>query len=104
MSIMSMKLYYHYCPEITHNMAYFPKTVAGGDLASLIQVDGRCVSNAVYSNSDGQYECECVHACLKNCLNEKSLRAYFVIQQFSCIFCYIYIYFFFLFIFVSFKI
>ncbi|XP_076803976.1 ephrin type-A receptor 4-A-like [Clavelina lepadiformis] len=58
MSLMSLKLYYHYCPEITYNLAYFPKTVAGGQVASLIPVDGKCVSNAIYSGTEvPKYRC-----------------------------------------------
>jgi len=53
MSLMSMKLYYRFCPETTHNLAYFPKTVSGGEVASLISVDGKCVSNAMYTNNEG---------------------------------------------------
>nr|CAB3242880.1 Eph3 ephrin receptor precursor [Phallusia mammillata] len=58
MSIMSVKLYYNFCPETTHNLAYFPKTVAGGEVASLVSVDGKCVSNAVYKNNEvPKYRC-----------------------------------------------
>lgn len=54
MSLIGMKLYYHYCPETTYNLTYFPKTVAGGEVASLVSVDGKCVSNAIYTNNEGQ--------------------------------------------------
>ena len=53
MSLMSLKLYYHYCPEITRNLTYFPKTAAGGMAASLVSVNGTCVPNAVYANNEG---------------------------------------------------
>ena len=52
-SLISLKLYYHYCPEITHNLTYFPKTAAGGMAASLVSVNGTCVSNAVEANNEG---------------------------------------------------
>ena len=47
MSLVSMKVYYQYCPDIVRNLSHFPATVAGEDVASLIPVEGKCVRNAV---------------------------------------------------------
>ena len=46
MSLVSMKLYYQFCPAITVKLAHFPATVAGGEVASLVPVQGKCVPNA----------------------------------------------------------
>ena len=53
MSVIGVRLYYHYCPSVTRNLARFPKTVSDGDLGSLIPVVGKCVPNAFYSNNEG---------------------------------------------------
>ena len=47
MSLVSMKVYYQFCPETVMNLSRFPATVAGGEVASLIQVEGQCVRNAI---------------------------------------------------------
>jgi len=52
MSLMSVKLYFHYCPEVTRNLAFFPMTSAGGESASLVSVNGKCVENAIYANNE----------------------------------------------------
>uniref|UniRef100_H2YLK2 receptor protein-tyrosine kinase n=1 Tax=Ciona savignyi TaxID=51511 RepID=H2YLK2_CIOSA len=58
MSLMSLKLYYYYCPETTHNLAYFSRTLSGGEVASLVAQSGKCVSNSVYSNNEvPKYRC-----------------------------------------------
>ncbi len=52
MSILKVRLYYHYCPQITRNLAHFARTVVGAKPASLVAVDGTCTANAV-SKSEG---------------------------------------------------
>ena len=46
MSLVSMKLYYQFCPDTIMKLAHFPATVAGGEVASLVPVKGQCVPNA----------------------------------------------------------
>lgn len=50
MSLMRVRVYSYYCPNVTNSLAYFPRTVAGNDVASLVEVHGKCVH---YANSTG---------------------------------------------------
>ena len=52
MALMSVKLYFNYCPEVTQNLAFFPMTASGGKAASLVSVNGKCVENAIYANNE----------------------------------------------------
>lgn len=45
-TIASVKVYYKECPNTTYNYAYFPATPTGINLASTIEKEGKCVSNA----------------------------------------------------------
>ena len=47
MSIMKVRLYYHYCPAAAKNLTVYPRTVAGGLTADLVKVTGSCVDNAI---------------------------------------------------------
>ncbi|XP_076805760.1 ephrin type-A receptor 4-A-like [Clavelina lepadiformis] len=64
MSLLSIRVYYFYCPRTVDALALFPRTVAGKDVASLEEVDGECVKNSnssdfqaprYYCNSNGQW-------------------------------------------------
>ena len=54
MSLVSMKLYYHFCPDTVMNLANFKATVAGGEITSLVPVKGSCVPNAVKIGDDAE--------------------------------------------------
>ncbi|XP_053400627.1 uncharacterized protein LOC123559084 [Mercenaria mercenaria] len=70
-SLVSVKVYYKICPEITHHYALYPATPAGKDISSSVEVEGQCVPNSsiferpVYRcMSDGTWdiaagECRC---------------------------------------------
>nr|XP_039250024.1 ephrin type-A receptor 5-like isoform X1 [Styela clava] len=58
MSLIATKLYHYYCPETTHGLAYFSETLPGSEVSSLVAVDGKCVTNAVYTNGEiPKYRC-----------------------------------------------
>ena len=54
MSILSLRVYYFYCPEVLVGLAAFPGTVAGNETTSLKEVEGRCVSHASAATTDGK--------------------------------------------------
>ncbi|XP_064598883.1 ephrin type-A receptor 4-like isoform X2 [Liolophura sinensis] len=45
-SLISIKVYYITCPNITQNYALFLETPTGPDLTSVVQKQGQCVANA----------------------------------------------------------
>lgn len=45
-SLISIKVYYITCPNITQNYALFMETPTGPDLTSVVQKQGQCVANA----------------------------------------------------------
>ena len=47
MSLVSINLYYQFCPAVVKNLARFPATVAGSDVTSLVDIEGKCIPNAV---------------------------------------------------------
>lgn len=58
MSLIATKLYHYYCPERTYGLAYFSETLPGSEVASLVAVSGKCVTNAVYTNGEiPKYRC-----------------------------------------------
>lgn len=61
MSLMSVRVYYYYCPETTFELAYFPDTIAGEEVSSLIAVNGKCVSNAEYGVEGKIKQCLCFY-------------------------------------------
>ena len=55
---MKIRLFYNYCPEVSRDLVHFPRTVAGGEQASLVAVNGQCVANSVpKDNNEGWYHC-----------------------------------------------
>lgn len=54
MSLIAVRVYYNYCPETTYGLAYYPRTLPGAEIASLIPIDGKCVSNAVYKDGESK--------------------------------------------------
>ena len=46
MSILSLRVYYFYCPKVVKGLATFSRTVSGNGTASLDYVEGVCVPNA----------------------------------------------------------
>nr|XP_039251463.1 ephrin type-A receptor 5-like [Styela clava] len=58
MSLLSLRVYYYYCPETTISLATFPKTVAGKNVASLVTIQGECVNNSKRASAEGpRYHC-----------------------------------------------
>lgn len=53
MSLISLRIFYHYCPETNIALVNFPRTSAADEIASLVTVEGRCVANAVKANDEG---------------------------------------------------
>lgn len=54
MSILSVRVYYFYCPEVLIGLAAFPRTISGNETTSLDDVSGTCVSNANISTTYGK--------------------------------------------------
>ena len=47
MAVISLRAYYHYCPEVSKNLVTYPRTVSDAAISSLVTVNGRCTTNAV---------------------------------------------------------
>ena len=46
MSILSLRVYYYYCPETIDGLAVFSRTATGNETTSLQEVIGKCIPNA----------------------------------------------------------
>lgn len=55
MSLLSLRVYYYYCPSTTQDLARFPRTVAGEYATSLVVVKGTCVAQSKDVSKDGKY-------------------------------------------------
>ena len=55
-TLISVKVYYIICPQVTVNFATFPNTSAGKEEADIVQRQGSCVPNAVMG-SKPRYLC-----------------------------------------------
>ena len=53
MAILSLRVYYFYCPDAVVELGRFQSTVAGNGTASLEEVKGLCVVNASPVTTDG---------------------------------------------------
>lgn len=47
LTLLSVRVYYITCPAVSVNFAQFPNTTTGAELTAIVQVDGRCVENAI---------------------------------------------------------
>ncbi len=45
-TLLSIRIYYKLCPNVTFNFATFPDTMTGQDVSSIVQQNGVCVNHA----------------------------------------------------------
>ena len=46
MSLISLRVYYHYCPDTNDSLASFPMTLSSEQPGDIRKVTGECVANA----------------------------------------------------------
>lgn len=90
MSLISVRVFYYYCPETTKNLAIFPRTISGDDSASLVEVHGACVTNALvltatknYCGGNGEWKiatgsCECAEGSQPNSRHTACYGTYYL--------------------------
>lgn len=57
-TLVSFKVYYIVCPDVTVNFARFPSTPTGKEVTSIEQATGTCVSNAEEVGGTPSYLCQ----------------------------------------------
>merc|ERR1719422_2439531 len=58
LSLLSVKVYYLTCPEITVEFAHYPETATGTDTGSVEKVLGKCVENSVPTGNQPSNLCK----------------------------------------------
>ena len=53
MSLISLRVYYYYCPETTQDLVDYPRTVSESGVASLTTATGKCTANSVSTGEQG---------------------------------------------------